>query len=126
MAQCEANGIPRELMGQFTGQRYLPSGKTEKVKAEELEYIKKHSRIIFATYQMMKEGVDIPRLDAGIDATPRTDAIQLVGRIRRPFEGKPKPVWYTIVDRASKMLVGYYYKRKREYVNSNMEVEEHD
>lgn len=70
--------------------------------------------------------VDIPRLNAGIDATPRSDAIQLIGRIRRPYPDKKKPLWYTIVDRKSKVFVRHYNSRKREYLANNMEVEEHD
>lgn len=122
MSMCEEAGIPRSEMGQFTGQRYKSDGKKVKITKEELDYVKENSRIIFATYSMMKEGVDEPRLDAGIDATPRSDATQLVGRIRRPFPNKPRPVWYTIVDIGSKKLLGYYYKRKREYLSGNMEV----
>lgn len=125
MSMCESRGIPRSDMGQFTGQRYLLSGAKEKVKREELEYIKQNSKIIFATYQMMKEGVDIPRLDAGIDATPRSDATQLIGRIRRPYPNKNKPIWYTIVDKKSKVFTGNYRSRKKEYLATNMEVEEY-
>lgn len=125
IALAVERGIPREIMGQFTGQQYLPEGKKRKITQEELDFIKKNSQIIFATYQMMKEGVDIPRLDAGIDATPRADAIQLVGRIRRVHPNKPMPEWYTIVDVKSGVLKGYYKKRKREYLATNMEVIEY-
>lgn len=56
-------------------------------------------RVVFGTYAQMKEGVDIPWLDAGIDITPQTDAVQTVGRVRRRRPGKPTPVWLTILDR---------------------------
>jgi superfamily II DNA or RNA helicase len=55
-------------------------------------------RVVLGTYAQMKEGVDIPWLDAGIDITPQTDAVQTVGRIRRRKPGKPVPVWLTVVD----------------------------
>lgn len=117
-----AKGVPRHIIGQFTGQIYHPGGRKEKVKQTELDRIKAECQIIGATYQMMKEGVDIPRLDWGIDLTPRADAIQLVGRIRRVFAGKPIPEWCTPVDLGSQVLMGYYRKRKKEYHATNMEL----
>lgn len=120
----ELSGIPSAKIGQFTGQVYLPDGKKRKVTNDELEYIETHSQVIMGTYSMIKEGVDIPRLDAGIDATPRTDAIQVVGRIRRPYPNKRIPVWYTIVDVASEAFRAYFYKRRKEYAQTNMEIVE--
>ena len=35
-----------------------------------LAWCEEHAQVIFATYAMMKEGIDIPRLDAGVEATP--------------------------------------------------------
>jgi superfamily II DNA or RNA helicase len=56
---------------------------------------------LFATYQLAKLGLDIPRLNKLVLATPhrdRTSVQQAVGRIMRPFEGKSKPVVYDIWD----------------------------
>ncbi len=45
--------------------------KIKKIKQKDaaLDFVKANSQIIFATYGMMTEGIDIPRLDAG--STPR-------------------------------------------------------
>jgi hypothetical protein len=74
------------------------------------------------TYGMMKEGIDIPRLDGGIDATPQSDAIQLVGRIRRPHEGKRDALWITLVDSRCDRSIRYYGSRLEEYRSAGMEV----
>lgn len=74
------------------------------------------ARVIFATYQMCAEGVDIPALDTEILVSPVSDVEQANGRIRRiclpepskcahycPWragvcEGKPMPIVADIVD----------------------------
>lgn len=97
MAEHEA-GIPAEHMGTFAAQDEDATGKRSKTSRAELERIKADCQIIFATYTMMKEAVDIPRLDCGIEATPKADNVQGIGRIRRVFTGKPKPRWIIIRD----------------------------
>ena len=123
---AEGLGVPREAMGQFTASRLVPdyrTGKQRKTPSAELDRVKAESPLVFATYSMITEGVDIPRLDAGLDATPRASAIQLVGRIRRPVPGKKTPVWVTIEDTSSSVLIGYFKARLREYEKSgNVEV----
>ncbi|AHC30483.1 hypothetical protein CC53_gp066 [Rhizobium phage vB_RleS_L338C] len=64
---------------------------------------------------MMTEGIDIPRLDAGIDVLPRGDATQLIGRIRRPRPGKPEPVWITLLDTKCFMSKKYFERRCKDY-----------
>lgn len=57
--------------------------------------------LLFATYGLAKEGLDIPRLDRLILASPHRDKatiIQSVGRVERKFEGKKTPIVYDIVD----------------------------
>jgi hypothetical protein len=81
------------------------------------------ARVIFATYQMCSEGVDIPAVDTLVFATPMSDIEQSFGRARRncvpkalggeidpetcqhlcPWrasgcQGKPKPIALDIVD----------------------------
>tara|TARA_Y100000031_G_C8209809_1_gene380357 strand:- start:121 stop:1551 length:1431 start_codon:yes stop_codon:yes gene_type:complete len=126
------DGIPEEHIGQFTAS-YYPEGKkkgswaekSKKMPPEELDRIRQDDEvcIILATYGSFKEGVDIPRLDAGIDVTPRTEGIQVIGRIRRRRDGKPLPVWYTIDDVKSKRLRSYTKARIEDYLESdNVEV----
>ena len=144
--QCLELGIPEDKMGYFctayvTGeQKYVRNkyGKSEwvyerkKNKKEDLARVKEESQIILATYAMIKEGIDIPRLDFGVDATPKSEITQVIGRIRRPVPGKPMPFWYTIYDyvpeiegrpRAANRLDGLFYARLRQYKkDGNIEV----
>lgn len=55
---------------------------------EELD-LAERAQCIFATYQMVAEGVDVPALDTLILATPISDVEQAVGRIRRFCEPEP-------------------------------------
>lgn len=80
-------------------------------------------QIIFATYRMFSKGVDVPRLDAGLDATPRTAFEQIHGRILRGnVEGKVKPIWVTIRDVNSQRAEHQFHIRIAELHASNAEV----
>lgn len=59
-------------------------------------------RILIATYQMCKEGFDVPTLNTLVIATPRPDVDQIVGRILRVEKSKRKvsPLIIDIVDPA--------------------------
>lgn len=82
-------------------QPYFDVGsKRESVKpsTEEYERIENDCAIVLATYGIFDVAIDISRLDWGIEATPRGDVEQPVGRILRLKEGKKTPVWNTIID----------------------------
>jgi superfamily II DNA or RNA helicase len=71
--------------------------------------------VIFATYALAKEGLDLPNLTRLILATPQKDfAIvkQSVGRIERNIEGKTTPIVYDLVDVNINFCNGMYKKRK--------------
>ncbi len=97
-------GVPERELGLYVGRLYKknPNGgfskKTEKVQDEEYTRIKKEAKIIFATYGIFGTGIDIPRLDMGVEAMPRSDLVQAIGRIVRIYDGKPQPEWYSICD----------------------------
>jgi superfamily II DNA or RNA helicase len=55
--------------------------------------------VIFATRQMVNEGLDIPKMDTLVLATPMSDVEQVVGRILRNVEGKKIPVVVDLVDK---------------------------
>jgi superfamily II DNA or RNA helicase len=132
---CAKAGVPREAMGQYTGEQHViredpkqpGRGRLVKIKLtkDQLDGVKSHAQIIFATYGMMTEGIDIPRLDAGIDATPRGKATQIVGRIRRPMPGKKKPIWVTVRDVRCSRALGWYKSRCKDYRSTGAEVIEH-
>lgn len=79
---------------------YYYTGDTkQKHKTEAEEY----ADIIFATYQMAQEGLDIPKLNTIILATPKKDVVQAVGRILRKVleNGDIRPLVIDISDNMS-------------------------
>lgn len=122
IAHLEAirNLLPYEMQEQsaiITGKMTSKKAKSEreeildKMRSGELKYLG-------ASYNLFKEGVDIPRLDRLFLATPEKFSsviIQSVGRIARVFEGKTQPIVYDFVD----TNIGYcnraYKERCRHY-----------
>lgn len=94
-------------------------GKTPKAKREEILRDVKAGRYryLFATYQLAKEGLDIPRLDRLYMALPKKDyavVIQSVGRIARAFSDKKNAVCYDYVDDVG-MCRKMYHERQKSY-----------
>ncbi len=103
-------------------------GKTKKDIREKLieEVREGKERVLFATYGLAKEGLDIPRLDRLILASPHRDkatVIQAVGRIERKFENKVKPICYDLVD-PIQYFRNMYSNRKSYYRKNNNKIEE--
>lgn len=72
---------------------------------------------LFATYQLAKEGLDVPNLRYVIFATPEKDestVIQAAGRVARKYPGKDIGTVIDIVDDFG-MLVGWAKRRKGIY-----------
>ena len=67
----------------------------------DLDYIANFCHIILATYKIFAKGVDYPRIDMGVEATPYGNVTQPLGRTLRLPDGfeKPQPEWYAIHDR---------------------------
>jgi superfamily II DNA or RNA helicase len=117
---CVQAGIPREVMAPYTGSwkgKKLGQGYLNKVKAE--------ATIQFATYSKAKEGYDCPRLDCGIEATPVSDNVQGIGRVRRPFKGKKKPIWFTVDDLNVSVFQRYSKSRLRGFENANVTIKDY-
>jgi superfamily II DNA or RNA helicase len=111
-----SQGINENEIGMIAGFEFDPiSGTRMKITQAMIDVTKASARIILATYGMAKEGLDIPRLDAGIDASPRADGEQAIGRIRRFIENKLKPVWFTIHDTNITIFSKYFHARIRDY-----------
>lgn len=101
-------------------------GKTKKdIREEAIEEIREgKEKVLFATYGLAKEGLDIPRLDRLILASPHRDKatiIQAVGRIERKFESKVKPICYDLVDNIQ-YFQEMYKSRKSYYKKNNNEI----
>lgn len=72
---------------------YIGGLKPEELKESE------QADVIFATYSLAHEGLDIPTLDTLIMASPKSDIVQSVGRILRETVGKNNtPLVIDIVD----------------------------
>lgn len=112
-----------ENLKRLVGEGAMIHGKmTSKAQKEERESIIQDmrdgkERILFASYGLAKEGLDIPRLDCLVLATPKKDkatVIQSVGRIERQFKGKTSPIVYDIVD-SEGIFTTMWYSRYRIY-----------
>lgn len=80
--------------------------------------------IIFATYQMAKEGLDIERLNTVILATSQKDVIQSVGRIMRKIlqNGDTKPLIIDLSDDTS-IFINHSKIRKSYYTKCEYTIE---
>lgn len=105
-------GIQPQRIGYYVGLQNYSGSKAQKLHEREQA---KTKHLILATYSMASEATDIPWLDCAILATPRSDVNQIVGRIRREFDGKKQPVVLDLVDTDSRVLSNYWKKRKQWY-----------
>lgn len=108
---CVAQGFDEDNVGFFIGQK-------SKKRAKENLDIAATKQLVLSTYQMAKEGLDIPELDTLFLATPVSDIEQGAGRILRPLKDgalcsvEKDPV---IVDPIDKYIVPcFYWGRARE------------
>ena len=78
-------------------------------------------KYLFATYQLAKEGLDIPCLERLYMASPVKDyavVTQAIGRIARTCEGKSEPICYDFVDNIGYCVKAYKH-RVRTYKKNN-------
>ena len=113
------NIIYNMLAKPFKEHTVILHGKVKKTDRElALEQMRnKEKHILLATYQLAKEGLDVPCLDRLLLATPVKDyaiVVQSVGRIARVCEGKGEPVVYDYVDDIG-FLEGMWKKRCTSY-----------
>lgn len=109
----------KELVGQGAMIHGKMISKAQKQEREDIIQAMRDGkeRILFASYGLAKEGLDIPRLDCLVLATPKKDkatVIQSVGRIERQYEGKTSPVVYDIVD-SEGIFTTMWFSRYRIY-----------
>lgn len=113
------NVIHYNLQPEYQRDTVVLHGKVKKADREiALDQMRnKEKRILLATYQLAKEGLDVPCLDRLLLATPVKDyaiVVQSVGRIARVCEGKGTPVVYDYVDDIG-YLQGMWKKRCTHY-----------
>ena len=111
-------------------------------KRKEREEAEKNADIIFATYSMAKEGLDIERLNTIVLATSQKDVNQSVGRVMRKIlqDGDLRPMIIDFSDhlsafisqtkkrkvfyKESKFIIEDYYLVNNNLANSDFEIEE--
>lgn len=96
-------------------------GKSKLAKAERKDALRKLNcgelDVVFATYQLAKEGLDVPNLRYVIFATPEKDettVAQAAGRVGRKADGKTQGTVIDVVDNFG-MFYGWYKKRRTVY-----------
>lgn len=106
--------------------RYIHSGNRRSVRAESIRAVREgRASCLLATYQLAKEGLDIPRLDTLLMLTPVRDSVtvqQSVGRIMRPAPGKWDALVLDLVDDQVPVCRGQFAARKREYKQLGVEI----
>ena len=64
---------------------------------------------------MASEATDLPWMDTCILATPRSDVVQIVGRVLRQYPNKKQPIVIDIIDDDSTILLNFARKRRKWY-----------
>lgn len=119
--------LPYELQEEsafINGKMQSKKAKAEREQAiEDMRTGKK--KYLFASYSLAREGLDIPRLDRLIFASPaKFSAVitQAVGRIRRTFDGKETPIVLDFVDEDIGYCERAYKERCRSYRKIGAEI----
>lgn len=102
-------------LGQKEFGRNISNGMFIGGKSEEEQKRAASCEVVYATTQLVQEGVNIPRLDTLMLATPISDPEQAIGRICRNIPGKKTPMVVDYFDSKLSKLVGLYHSRIRLY-----------
>jgi len=78
-------------------------------------------QIILASYSMAQEGLDVPTLNAEFLITPKTDIVQIVGRVLRAKHKFSHPIIYDFVD-SHDVFQRQWLKRKSYYKKQNYKI----
>lgn len=115
-----------EYLCENTKNSIFISGKTPKKQREKLieEFRQGKYKVLFASYSLVAEGLDIPMLENLVMASPVKDqrlVVQAIGRCQRPYGNKKIANIYDLVDDVS-MLDKFYSKRKAVYKKEGWEM----
>ena len=83
------------------------------------------TNVVLATYALAKEGLDVPKLDYVVFASPQKDettVTQSAGRVGRKAEGKEYGTVIDYVDMNFGMLAGFWKKRNSVYKKLEYEI----
>ena len=117
-----ADNIYNLLPDDLKDKTVIIDGKTNKIKRENAltQMRVGEKQILIATFSLAKEGLDIPRLERLILASPQKDyavITQAIGRIARTCEGKDNPVCLDLVDDIAYCVKAW--KKRRTTYNKN-------
>jgi len=90
------------------------------MKESELKKSEK-KQVVLASYSQSSEGLDIATLNAEFLITPKTDIVQVVGRILRAKHALTHPIIYDFVD-SHDVFKRQWLKRKAFYKNQNYKI----
>ena len=90
------------------------------MKETELKHTEK-KQIVLASFSMCSEGLDISTLNAEFLITPKTDIVQIVGRILRAKHKFSHPIIYDFVD-THDVFQRQWLKRKSYYKKQNYKI----
>lgn len=117
----------RKYAVMIDGKMTSKKGKAERVQAiEDMKSGKK--RYLFASFNLAKEGLDIPRLDRLYLTTPKKDyavVTQSIGRIARVAQGKTDAICYDYVDDIQ-FCENQWKRRKTSYRKAGCRIVEWD
>lgn len=77
--------------------------------------------IIFGSYSIAKEGLDIPRMNTIILSTPQNDIVQSIGRIMRKFNPNCMPLIIDLTDNIQSWNK-FLSNRLKTYINNNYNI----
>jgi superfamily II DNA or RNA helicase len=83
--------------------------------AEKQRQIAVSRPLCITTYKMTSEGTNVPWWSTAVFATPRSDIVQIAGRILRVHPDKPTPAIIDVTDKDSPVLWGYAASRRGWY-----------
>lgn len=93
------NSLPEQMREKAV---VIKGSTDKKIREKAIEDMRKGKKtIMFASYSLAKEGLDIPRLERLYMVSPQKDyaiVTQSIGRIARAFKGKKDPICYDFVD----------------------------
>jgi superfamily II DNA or RNA helicase len=117
------NAIKKDIIdGKIIKDECITCFYTGNTKRKDRIEAEKNADILFATYEMAQEGLDIERLNTVIFATPKKDVVQAVGRVLRKIlkEGDIRPLIIDIVDDfsvfKSQAIVRENFYKKNDYI----------
>ena len=90
------------------------------MKESELK-ISASKQVILSSFQMASEGLDIPTLNSQFLITPKSDIVQIVGRIMRAKHKFSHPIIYDFID-THDIFQRQWFKRKAYYKSQNYKI----